>query len=208
VNPHLDDWLSSQRMGNVKRKRSWMKFFRQCYERSIPSFGNQPKMDVFDEHSHYSFHYGVPTNDLRTIASWTLTECQGNERRIAKLIPLLWKRKGREDCLLAGFFLANLPPSAIQENVWMVFIHLLQKTEPVEIILEISAELKRAGHEIPNDDWFVAMAEQSTLWHQYAVLILSQSNTLSEQCRLLVVSAPKGGELFERIRESILVPKN
>lgn len=90
----------------------------------------------------------------------------------------------------------------------MVFIHLLQKTEPVEIILEISAELKRAGHVIPEDDWFNAMAQQSALWHQYAVLILSQANALTEECRMLVQSAPEGGELFERIRENILVPKN
>jgi hypothetical protein len=195
-------------MSKVSSRRQWLKFFKQCYEKSIPSFGNQPKMDVFDEQKHYAFHFGVPANDLRTIASWTLTECKGNEKRIAKFIPHLWKRKGREDCLLAGYFLANLPEVALQENVWMAFIHLLQHVEPIEMVLEVSAEIKRGGHAFPQSDWFYAMAEQSHLWHQYAVLILSQQQPIPLDCRQLVKNAPTGGELFERIRDTLLHPKD
>ncbi len=165
-------------------------------------------MDVFDEQKHYAFHYGVPTNELRRVASWTLTECKGHEKRIAKCIPHLWKRKGREDCLLAGLFLANLPQEALQENVWMAFIHLLQHVEPIEMVLEVSAEIKRGGHQLPEGPWFHAMAEQSQLWHQYAVLILSQKQPIPLDCHNLVKDAPPGGELFERIRETMLHPKD
>lgn len=195
-------------MAKVKSKRKWMKFFRQSYAVSRPSIGNQPKLDVIDQRELYAFHYGVPLNELRMIASWSMTECAGHERVLAKVIPSLWKRKGREDCIMAGFFLANLPPATLGEHPWMAFVHLLQKTEPIEMVLEITGELVRAGHDVPSKDWFDAMAQQSDLWHQYAVLMLSKDKSRAQECSVLITTAPKGGELFERIRTSLITPKN
>ena len=75
-------------------------------------------------------------------------------------------------------------------------------------LLEISEELIRGGHEVPDDKWLMAMAGQSKLWHQVAVLFLSLRKQDIGEIRGLVATAPVGGELFERIRNHILSQEN
>ena len=85
----------------------------------------------------------------------------------------------------------------------MAFIHLLQRQEPLMVVLEVAEELVRAGHPVPDDAWIDAAAQQSPQWHQYCVLFLSlRREALS--CRSIVESAPPGGEMFERIRQRVL----
>ena len=55
----------------------------------------------------------------------------------------------------------------------MALIHLFGNQEPMEIILEIAEEMNRSGHPVPDDEWLVAMAKQSPLWHQIAMLFIS-----------------------------------
>ena len=125
------------------------------------------------------------------------------QRVLARVVPALWKRHGREDVSVAGMLLANLEPTVLGQDPWMAFIHLLQRREPLLVVLEVAEELVRAGHPVPDDAWLSAAAEQSGHWHQYAVLFLSLRRELGA-CRPLVEQAPKGGEMFERIRQRLL----
>ena len=71
-----------------------------------------------------------------------------NQRKLAKLIPALWKRHGREDLSVAGMLLANLDSDALGQDAWMAFIHLLQRKEALMVVLEVAEELVRAGHKV------------------------------------------------------------
>jgi len=150
----------------------------------------------------FRFHIGTPLPDLRQIASWMLTHAP-RKRTLAKVVPALWKRHGREDLSIAGILLANLEHTTLGQDPWMAFIHLLQRQEPLMVVLEVAEELVRGGHAVPNDEWLEAAAGQSPHWHQYCVLFLSlRRETLD--CRDLIEQAPEGGEMFERIRGRLL----
>ena len=107
MNPHLDDWLESQPTTLLKSKRKMMKFLKQAYGVCVGNFANKPRTDITTQGGTFSFHMGSPLPDLRQISSWMLTHSP-NQRKLAKLIPALWKRHGREDVSMAGLFLANL----------------------------------------------------------------------------------------------------
>jgi hypothetical protein len=66
----------------------------------------------------------------------------------------------------------------------------------------------RGGHEVPDDEWIMAMAGQSKLWHQVAVLFISLRSEKPGPIRGVVTTAPGGGELFERIRNRLLSQEN
>lgn len=168
----------------------------------------RPRADITADHGGFSAHYGCPDPEMRTIASWLLTYGKAKPRRLAKLIPALWRRHGREDLKLAGLLLANLSPEELGEDPWMALIHLFGSKEPMEIILEIAEEMNRSGHTIPDDDWLIAMAQQSPLWHQIAMLFISVGGRNSTTLNDLIISAPGGGELFERIRNKLLEQDN
>ena len=203
MNPHLDDLLEATDSRILKSKRKTLKALKEFYKAGSLGMISKPATDLATHASNYSFHIGCPNPELRTIASWMLTNCQ-DRRKLAKLIPVLWKRRGREDHALAGLLLANLGKQDLNEEPWMVFIHLYQKPEPLEMILQISEEMVRAGNEPPSDAWLLATAEQSPLWHQIAVLILSLRKKGIGTCEEMVRSAPEGGELFSRIRDKVL----
>ena len=102
----------------------------------------------------------------------------------------------------------DLSKDELGEDPWMALIHLFGKQEPMEIILEIAEEMNRSGHPVPDDEWLIAMAKQSPLWHQIAMLFISVRNTQHDRLRGLISSAPAGGELFERIRNKLLGQDN
>ena len=208
VNEKVAHYLGEPNPKLVRSNRKMLKFLRGAYAVGTPGMMAKPSTDLLANAGGYSFHYGCPNPEMRDIASWILTSGEKRLRRVAKLIPALWKRHGQEDLVLAGLLLANLSEEDLGESPWMAFIHLLGEQEPLGALLEISEELLRGGHEIPDDAWIVAMAGQSELWHQVAVLFLSLRKDSLEDVRSLIVTAPAGGELFERIRNRLLSSEN
>ncbi len=180
-----------------------MKFLKVAYATCVGNFANKPRTDITTQGGSYSFHIGSPLPDLRQISSWMLTNAH-SKRKLARLVPALWRRHGREDVAMAALFLANLSSDDLGQDPWMAFIHLLQSKEPLSAVLEVAEELVRGGCSVPEDDWLVAASEQSPQWHQYCVLFLSLREYRTEISDALVSNAPPGGELFERIRERLL----
>jgi len=206
LNPLLDDWLGNQSAAVLTSKRRCLKFLKQAYGVCVGDFANKPRTDVTMTAGGFRFHVGTPLPDLRHIASWMITHAP-RQRTLAKAVPALWKRHGREDVSVAGLLLANLDPAELGQDPWMAFIHLLQRKEPLLVVLEVAEELVRAGHRVPDDAWLEAAAGQSSHWHQYCVLFLSLRRS-EVRCQDLIRQAPKGGEMFERIRSRLLESEN
>ncbi|MDA9167057.1 hypothetical protein N9O16_06185, partial [Candidatus Poseidoniaceae archaeon] len=188
--------------------RKLLKFLRGAYAAGVPGMMAKPSTDLLANTGGYAFHYGCPNPELRDIASWVLTSGEGQHRRVAKLIPALWKRHGQEDLVMVGLLLANMSEEELGDSPWIALIHMLGESEPLGALLEIGEEMLRGGHEIPDDEWIMAMAGQSKLWHQVAVLFLSLRAEKLGSVRGVVTTAPGGGELFERIRNRLLSQEN
>ena len=202
MNPFLDDWLEAQIPRHLTSKRKALRLLKAAYVACVGDLINKPRTDITSHEAGFAFHIGTPLPDLRQITSWMLTKAP-NQRRLAKLVPALWKRHGREDLSVAGLLLANLDQEALGQPAWMAFIHLLQRKESLMVVLEVAEELVRGGHPVPDDSWLEAAAGQSPQWHQYCVLFVSlRREALS--CPKLVKTAPPGGEMFERIRAKLL----
>ena len=208
MNVKLDQFLERSSTKVLKSNRRCLKFLNEAYAAGNPGMITRPRADITADHGGFSAHYGCPDPEMRTIASWLLTYGKQKPRRLAKLIPALWKRHGREDLKLAGLLLANLSQEELGEDPWMALIHLFGEQEPMEIILEIAEEMNRSGHQVPDNEWLIAMAQQSPLWHQIAVLFVSVRGKKFAELRQLIVTAPGGGELFERIRNKLLQQDN
>ena len=208
MNVKLDQYLEQYSAKVIKSRRRCLKFLNGAYAAGSPGMITKPRADITANQGGFSSHYGCPDPEMRTIASWLLTNGKQRPRKLAKLIPALWKRHGREDLKLAGLLLSNLSSEELGENPWMALIHLFDSQEPLEIILEIAEEMNRSGHPVPDDDWLVAMAQQSHLWHQIAMLFVYVRGSGFAKLRNLVVSAPGGGEIFERVRTHLLEQDN
>jgi hypothetical protein len=140
---------------------------------------------------------------MRRIASWMLT-VEPNRKRIARLIPKIWKRYGREDLKLVGLLLANMSDKDLEEDGWTILLQLIQDKIAVEAFLEISEELVRGGRTLPDDSWIIDASKQSKTWFQLMILVLSIDENRCSNHQELIKTAPKGGELFERIRNRLL----
>tara|TARA_B100000282_G_scaffold188905_1_gene137548 strand:- start:2256 stop:2882 length:627 start_codon:yes stop_codon:yes gene_type:complete len=208
MNIQLDEFLQETNQKVLKSNRRCLKFLTSAYNAANPGMIARPRADITANHGGFSFHYGCPDPEMRTIASWLLTQYEQRPRKLAKLIPALWKRHGREDLKLVGLLLANLSVEDIGEDPWIALIHLFGKQEPLEIILEIAEEMNRSGHDVPSDEWLIEMAKQSVLWHQIAMLFVSVRGECNDEIRPLVLTAPGGGELFEKIRSRLLTQSN
>ena len=124
--------------------------------------------------------------------------------KIAKFIPKIWKRGGREDLKLVGLLLANMSDEELGENGWTVFLQLVQERVSVEVFLETAEEFVRGGRPLPDDAWIDDAANQSQVWAQLMVLLLSLDENRCTTHERLISQAPEGGELFERIRMRLL----
>ena len=142
MNPFLDDWLDGQTTKVLKSKRACLRFLRTAYSRCVSDFANKVRTDVTMADGGFRFHVGTPLPDLRQITSWMITHAP-KQRTLARLIPALWKRHGREDVSVAGMLLANIEPNVLGQDPWMAFIHLLQRREPLLVVLEVAEELVR-----------------------------------------------------------------
>ena len=76
-------------------------------------------------------------------------------------------------------------------------LDLIDRSIPLDLTLEVAEEIKRSGRKIPSAD-FLQKKNVNKIQMQNAMLIASLD--MKEEYVDLVRNAPKGGELFERIR--------
>ena len=157
----------------------------------------------------YSFHLGTPDEIMRRIASWLITEAGDDQRVLWKLIPLLWKRHGREDVALSALLLANLDSERAGIDPWMVLASSINSTEPAEALLLSIEEIFRAGHERPSDELMRSWCE-GRLVESHLALISAFAAINSDReiggdvvSQLVMVKVPDGDSLLGRIRDRV-----
>ena len=160
-------------------------------------------LDRYDELSGGPSARGLDDEVLRRMASYLLSLAEGKWRRLAKSIPPLWKRGGREHRKLAGMLLANLPEEALGDQRWTVFSTLLQDDVGLAPVVDAAEEIRRATGEGPSEAWLLAMAAQAPLWHRYAAVIAMTGPPaqVGPAVHDLVASVDAPSRMFERLRE-------
>ncbi len=198
----LDDYLDGF-SSFPKRRNKRLAMLREAYTYGVPGMITKSMTDRLAQSGHYTFHIGTPDPEMRRIASWMLTH-ENNKTTIAKFIPKIWKRGGREDLKLVGLLLANMSDEELGENGWTIFLQLVQERVSVEVFLETAEEFLRGGRELPNDAWIRDAAAQSQTWAQLMILLLSLDEQRSTNHETLLKQTPRGGELLERIRHRLI----
>ena len=198
----LDDYLDGF-SSFPKRRNKRLAMLREAYTYGVPGMITKSMTDRLAQSGHYTFHIGTPDPEMRRIASWMLTH-ENNRTTIAKFIPKIWKRGGREDLKLVGLLLANMSDEELGENGWTVFLQLIQERVSVEVFLETAEEFLRGGRELPDDAWIRDAAAQSQTWSQLMILLLSLDEKRTANHENLLKETPRGGELFERIRQRLI----
>ena len=198
----LDDYLDGF-SSFPKRRNKRLAMLREAYTYGVPGMITKSMTDRLAQSGHYTFHIGTPDPEMRRIASWMLTH-ENNRTTIAKFIPKIWKRGGREDLKLVGLLLANMSDEELGENGWTVFLQLVQERVSVEVFLETAEEFLRGGRELPDDAWIRDAAAQSQTWSQLMILLLSLDEKRTANHETLLKETPRGGELFERIRQRLI----
>ena len=198
----LDDYLDGF-SSFPKRRNKRLAMLREAYTYGVPGMITKSMTDRLAQSGHYTFHIGTPDPEMRRIASWMLTH-ENNRTTIAKFIPKIWKRGGREDLKLVGLLLANMSDEELGENGWTVFLQLVQERVSVEVFLETAEEFLRGGRELPDDAWIQDAADQSQTWAQLMILLLSLDEKRTVNHENLLKETPNGGELLERIRQRLI----
>ena len=198
----LDDYLDGF-SSFPKRRNKRLAMLREAYTYGVPGMITKSMTDRLAQSGHYTFHIGTPDPEMRRIASWMLTH-ENNRTTIAKFIPKIWKRGGREDLKLVGLLLANMSDEELGENGWTVFLQLVQDRVSVEVFLETAEEFLRGGRELPDDAWIRDAAAQSKTWAQLMILLLSLDGKRTAIHENLLKETPNGGELLERIRHRLI----
>ena len=202
----LDDVLQARLGESLARPRRLVKILRRVYSDIAGGVLSSPKLDMMEENNIVAFHEGVTEDDLRRIASFLLSGKGKNREKLSRIIPRLWKRHGWEDVVLCSLLLANLSEQDLREDRWIAFVHLLQQPTSLGFVLMVCEEITKAGHDIPDADWLLDMAKQNELWHTCAVVIAAcgQTPASDERVRKLASTAPKGGEVFEMLRQRVI----
>ena len=177
----------------LPKGRKAVTFLKTTYDCGSQGLVNRSITDKVLQKSGLSFHIGTDDPTMRRIASWILTN---HKERIDDLIKRLWKRCGREDVKLIGLLIANT-----EGNAGATMLDLIDKSIPLDLTLEVAEEIKRSGRKIPSAD-FLQQKNANKIQMQNAMLIASLD--MNEEYADLVQNAPKGGELFERIRRRAL----
>jgi hypothetical protein len=198
----LDDYLDGFSSFPTRRRKR-LAMLREAYTYGVPGMMTKSMTDRLATSGQYTFHIGTPDPEMRRLASWMLTN-EKDRLKIAKFIPKIWKRGGREDLKLVGLLLANMSDEELGENGWTVFLQLVQERVSVEVFLETAEEFVRGGRPLPDDAWIDDAANQSQVWAQLMVLLLSLDENRCTTHEGLLSQAPEGGELFERIRMRLL----
>ena len=189
--------------------RDRAKTVREAYPIGVPAMIMKSSTDRLGNSAGYSFHLGTPDEILRRIASWLITEAGDDQRVLWKLIPLLWKRHGREDVALSALLLANLDSERAGIDPWMVLASSINSTEPAEALLLSIEEIFRAGHERPSDEllnsWCEGRLVESHLALISAFAAINSDRGIGEDvvARLAKVKVPDGDSLLGRIRDRV-----
>ncbi|MGY8702217.1 MAG: hypothetical protein ACKVHH_05860 [Candidatus Poseidoniales archaeon] len=206
---HLDDLLNQHGIGLLKKTGKCLDILREAYTIGVPILIVKSMTDRLATSSGVAFHLGTPDPEMRRIASWLFTVSKNDYPLLLKLAKAAWKRHGREDMRLAGLILANINPGYLKEGVWSILAEMLQKTEPLEALLESIEELARAGHQIPSDDELEKFCYGPEILHHFAFLILvvccrREGRELSETQKKIVEDRPSSTETMDRLAAMIL----
>ena len=166
-----------------------LKFLKKAYDCGAQTLVNRSLTDKLLQNSGLSFHIGTDDPTMRRIASWLLTN---HDDVCESLIPMLWKRKGREDIKLMGLLIAN-----IEGDAWGKLLNVIDSSIPLDLTLEVMEEIKRSGRVVPTSD-YLAQWKRGPIQMQNVMLIASLE--MRDDLIEIVKNAPKGGDLFERIR--------
>ena len=206
---HLDDLLNQHAIGLLKKTGKCLGVLREAYTIGVPILIAKSMTDRLATSSGVAFHLGTPDPEMRRITSWLFTVSKNDYQLLLKLAKAAWKRHGREDMRLAGLILANINPDFLRDGVWGILAEMLQKTEPLEALLESIEEIARAGHQIPSDDELERFCYGTEILHHFAVLILvvccrRDSSELSETQKKIVRNRPSSTETMDRLATMIL----
>ena len=187
----------------LPRPRALPKRMERVYDGMGDRLAMRHHLDRYDELSEGPPAHGLDDEVLRRMASYLLSLAEGRWRRLAKSIPALWKRGGREHRKLAGMLLANLPEDALGDQRWTVFSTLLQHDVGLAPVVDAAEEIRRATGTGPNEAWLLAMAAQAPLWHRYAAVIVMTGppEDVGPAVHDMVASVDAPSRMFERLRE-------
>ena len=185
----MADDLDSLLDEGLPKGRKAINFLKSAYDCGAQGLVNRSITDKVLQQSGLAFHIGTDDPTMRRIASWVLTHY---DNRVDDLVKRLWKRCGREDVKLIGLLIANT-----EGDAWGKMLGLINKSIPIDLVLEVAEEIKRSGREIPTVE-SLSTWNASKIQMQNAMLIASLD--MKEEYTELIRSAPQGGELYERIR--------
>ena len=170
-----------------------IKYLRKAYDCGAQTLVNRSLTDKLLQNSGLSFHIGTDDPTMRRIASWLLTN---HHDYCDRLISQLWKSRGREDIKLIGLLFANM-----EGDAWKKLLLLVDASIPLDLTMEVIEEIKRSGREVPSIE-ILSQYDQNSIQQQNAMLIATLD--MKPEFTDLVRNAPKGGDLFERIRNRAL----
>lgn len=205
----LDEFLEEQPRRVHKSHRNLAKIVREAYPIGVPAMIMKSSTDRLGSSAGYSFHLGTPDEILRRLASWLITNAGDNQRTLWKLIPLLWKRHGREDVALSALLLANLDHEKLGLNPWIVLSSSINSKEPVDGLLLSIEEILRAGHDGPSYEILESWCEGRLVESHLALIsvfaaINSGREIGDDMISLLVgIKVPDGDSLLGRIRDRV-----
>jgi len=205
----LDEFLGEQPRRSHKSHRNLAKIIREAYPIGVPAMIMKSSTDRLGSSAGYSFHLGTPDEILRRVASWLITEAGEDQRVLWKLIPLLWKRHGREDVALSALLLANLDNERAGVDPWVVLASSINSREPAEALLLSIEEVFRAGHEGPSDrllkSWCEGRMVESHLALISAFAAINADREIGSDVidQLVMVKVPDGDSLLGRIRDRV-----
>ena len=185
----MSDDLDSLFDEGLPKGRKAISFLKTAYDCGSQGLVYRSITDKVMQKSGLSFHIGTDDPTMRRIASWILTH---HEDRVDDLIKRLWKRCGREDVKLIGLLIANT-----EGDAWSKMLSIVNKAIPLDLLLEMAEEIKRSGRQIPSASYLLTW-NNNKIEMQNSMLIASLD--MREEHKDLVRNAPKGGELYERIR--------
>lgn len=89
----------------------------------------------------------------------------------------------------------------MEGDAWGKLLDLIDASIPLDLTMEVIEEIKRSGRDVPSSE-FLSRFTQNSIQHQNAMLIATLD--MKPEFTNLVRNAPKGGDLFERIRDRAL----